>query len=65
MLNMNKYMFTFLFASYELLGSTLTTALSFLSNNILNVINFFYFRLSLEYFYIKKKLLIIKLLAFY
>jgi hypothetical protein len=38
MLNMNKYMFTFLFASYELLGSTLTTAISFLSNNILNVI---------------------------
>ena len=33
-------MFNFLFASYKTLGSTLTTAMSFLTNNLLNVYNY-------------------------
>ena len=37
MLNLNKLMIKFLFNSYDFLGATITTLISFLSNNTLNV----------------------------
>jgi hypothetical protein len=39
MLNFNKFMFQFLFKSFERNGSSVTTLLNFLSNSLLNVIN--------------------------
>jgi hypothetical protein len=37
MLNFNKYMFQFLFRSFQENGSAVTVVISFLSNNLLNV----------------------------
>lgn len=37
MLNFNKFMFQFLFISFEKNGSSITTLLNFLSNSLLNV----------------------------
>ena len=39
MLNFNKFMFQFLFKSYETNGSSVTTLVSFVANNALNVNN--------------------------